>query len=59
VAEALENSGKLVLVEGNATGQLHRLLRQETNFVADHMIVRYDGLPFTPEYILRELDQEA
>jgi 2-oxoglutarate ferredoxin oxidoreductase subunit alpha len=59
VAEALENSQKLVLVEGNASGQLHRLLRQETNFAADHMIVRYDGLPFTPEYILRELAPEA
>jgi 2-oxoglutarate ferredoxin oxidoreductase subunit alpha len=59
VAEALQDAGKLVLVEGNATGQLHRLLRQETGFKADHMIVRYDGLPFTPEYILRELDQEA
>jgi 2-oxoglutarate ferredoxin oxidoreductase subunit alpha len=55
VAEALQDCQKLVLVEANATGQLHRLLRQETGYKADEMIVRYDGLPFTPEYILREL----
>jgi 2-oxoglutarate ferredoxin oxidoreductase subunit alpha len=59
VAEALQDAGKLVLVEANATGQLHRLFRQETGLKADHLIVRYDGLPFTPEYILRELAPEA
>ena len=59
VAEALQEAAKIVLVEGNATGQLHRLVRQETGFKADHLVVRYDGLPFTPEYILRELAPEA
>jgi 2-oxoglutarate ferredoxin oxidoreductase subunit alpha len=59
VAEALQDSQKLVLVEANATGQLHRLLRQETGHRADQAIVRYDGLPFTPESILRELASEA
>jgi hypothetical protein len=28
-------------------------------YKADHLIVRYDGLPFTPEYILRELAEAA
>lgn len=57
VTAALGGTKKLVLVEGNATGQLHRLLRQETGLTADHLILKYDGTPFTPEYILRGLKE--
>jgi 2-oxoglutarate/2-oxoacid ferredoxin oxidoreductase subunit alpha len=46
-------------VEANATGQLGRLLRQETGITPDHFVVRYDGLPFTPESILRDLAPEV
>ncbi len=56
VVQALKGVKKLVSVEGNATGQLNRLLRQETGLTADHLVLRYDGRPFTPEYILRELE---
>ncbi|MEW6387184.1 MAG: 2-oxoacid:acceptor oxidoreductase subunit alpha [Thermodesulfobacteriota bacterium] len=55
VARALGSAQKLVLVEGNYTGQLNGLLRQETGLQAHHLIRRYDGLPFTPEYILKDL----
>jgi 2-oxoglutarate ferredoxin oxidoreductase subunit alpha len=55
VAGALGSARKLVLVEGNYTGQLNRLLRQETGLKAHHLVLRYDGRPFTPEYILGEL----
>jgi len=48
-----------VLVEMNATGQMNRLLRQETGLAVDHLVLKYDGLPFTPEYILRGLAGEA
>ena len=59
VTQALAGTQKLVLVEGNAAGQLGRLLSQETGIKADQSILRYDGLPFTPEYILRGLAGEA
>jgi 2-oxoglutarate ferredoxin oxidoreductase subunit alpha len=59
VAKALQGSKKLVGVEENATGQLNRLLRQETGLTADHLVLRYDGRPFTPEYILRELEGQV
>ena len=59
VTQALEGTKKLVLVEGNAAGQMGRLLRQETGIKADHAILRYDGLAFTPEFILRGLAGEA
>lgn len=55
VARALAGAKKTVVVEANASGQLHRLLRQETGLAADHQVLRYDGLPFTPEYVLRGL----
>jgi 2-oxoglutarate ferredoxin oxidoreductase subunit alpha len=55
--EVLEKAGEVVCVEGNATGQLARLIRRETGFVIEKKVLRYDGLPFTPEYILRELKE--
>lgn len=55
----LERSRKVVIVEGNATGQFARLLRRECGFVPHARVSRYDGLPLTPEYILRELVDEG
>jgi 2-oxoglutarate ferredoxin oxidoreductase subunit alpha len=45
-----------VAVEGNATGQLARLLRQESGFRITDMVLRFDGLPITAAYILRGLE---
>ncbi len=59
VTAALGQAKKLVLVEMNATGQLNRLLRQETGRQADELVLRYDGAPLTPEYILRGLKGAA
>ena len=61
-AEAVRSLGrpqKLVMVEMNATGQFNRLLRQETGIAADHLVLKYDGAPLTPEYILRALAKHA
>jgi 2-oxoglutarate ferredoxin oxidoreductase subunit alpha len=51
----LEQAKRVVAVEGNATGQLAQLIRRETGFVVKKRVLRYDGLPITPEYILRHL----
>jgi len=51
----LESARHVVCVEGNAFGQLARLIRRETGFHIKKKILRYDGLPITPEYIFREL----
>ncbi len=58
-AQALAGAKKLVAVEQNASGQLNRLLRQETGLAAQHLVLRYDGRPFTPEFILRGLQEVA
>ncbi|MGQ9922056.1 MAG: 2-oxoacid:acceptor oxidoreductase subunit alpha [Desulfobacca sp.] len=53
--EQLQSAKEVIMVEGNATGQMARLIRQETGFAIKKQIRRYDGLPITPEYILQAL----
>jgi len=55
--EVLQNAGEVVCVEGNAFGQLARLIRRETGFYFHRRVLRYDGLPITPEYIMRALER--
>jgi len=52
----LEKAGTVVSVEGNATGQFARLLRQETGFEISSFILRFDGRPLTSRYILAGLE---
>ena len=52
----LQEAKEVIAVEGNATGQLARLIRRETGFHIERLVLRYDGLPITPEFILRELN---
>jgi len=54
----LQGARQVVCVEGNARGQMARLIRRETGFHIREKVRRYDGLPITPEYILRELDEQ-
>lgn len=51
----LESAAEVIAIEGNATGQFAKLLRQETGFAVHRTLLRYDGRPFTPEYILAKL----
>jgi 2-oxoglutarate ferredoxin oxidoreductase subunit alpha len=50
-----EQAREVVSIEGNASGQLARLIRRETGFHIKKKVLRYDGLPPTPESILRGL----
>jgi 2-oxoglutarate ferredoxin oxidoreductase subunit alpha len=54
-SRTLQKAKKVVFVEGNALGQFARLIRREAGFGKAKAIRRYDGLPITPEYILRNL----
>ncbi|MBW2093052.1 MAG: 2-oxoacid:acceptor oxidoreductase subunit alpha, partial [Deltaproteobacteria bacterium] len=51
----LEEAGEVICLEGNATGQLARLIRRETGFLIEKRVLRYDGLPLTPEFIIKAL----
>lgn len=55
----LEGAREVVSVEGNAFAQLARLIRREAGFQIDKRVLRYDGLPTTPDSILRGLKGES
>ncbi len=52
-----KNAGKLIAVEGNFTGQLATLLKMTLGIEVAGKILKYDGRPFSPEYILRHFEQ--
>lgn len=54
--EVLSQAKRLIAVEGNYSGQLARLIRRETGIEIAGLIAKYDGLPFSPGYILAELE---
>ncbi|MGB9697981.1 MAG: 2-oxoacid:acceptor oxidoreductase subunit alpha [Thermodesulfobacteriota bacterium] len=53
----LQGAKKIISIEGNATGQFASLLRRESGLDVSYKISRYDGLPITPDYILRKLGE--
>ncbi len=53
----LEEAKQVISVESNATGQIAHLIRRETGFLIKKRILRYDGLPITPQYIMRHLKE--
>ncbi len=55
--EHLQGAKKIICIEGNARGQFAGLLRRESDLKISGQINRYDGLPITPEYILRKLGE--
>lgn len=52
----LNNAKTTICIENNATGQFAYLLKAETGFTFHKRINKYDGQPFTLEYLLGELD---
>jgi 2-oxoglutarate ferredoxin oxidoreductase subunit alpha len=55
----LKGSEKVFAVENNATGQMAHLIRAETGYEIVSKILRYDGRPITPQYIINHLLQEV
>lgn len=51
----LENSRRVIVIEGNYTGQFASILREQAIISSHELITRYDGLPFTAEYIVMEV----
>ena len=52
VGEILSGSQRIVVVEINSSAQFARYLRAETGVKADDTILKYDGEPITPAYIV-------
>jgi len=56
---ALQGVKKSFSVENNATGQMAHLLRAETGHQVTGKILKFDGRPFSPDHILRQLKKEV
>lgn len=59
VTSAMADSTKTIVIENNATGQLARLIRAETGIEAHRSILKFDGRPFSPRYIVNTLKKEV
>ena len=59
VVGAMESASRNMVVEGNATGQLAKLIRTETGIKADGEILKFDGRPIMPGYIIEKLEKEG
>lgn len=55
VLEILQKAKEVVCVENNATGQFAKLIRRETGFQVHRNLLKYDGLPFSVEELVRQL----
>jgi 2-oxoglutarate ferredoxin oxidoreductase subunit alpha len=56
-APLIEAARQLVAVEGNQSGQFAHLVRAVTGRRADRMVLRWDGRPLSPEYIIEQLEE--
>jgi 2-oxoglutarate ferredoxin oxidoreductase subunit alpha len=59
VASALGDAKKSIVIENNATGQLTHLISAESGIKVSNTILKFDGRPFSPEYIVREVKKEV
>lgn len=56
----LEKAGRLVLVEYNFSGQYAGLLRENTGYAYDHLIIKYNGRPMSGNelyHAMKQIDQ--
>jgi 2-oxoglutarate ferredoxin oxidoreductase subunit alpha len=54
VRNELKIPDKSISIESNSTGQMAHLIRAETGIEINKKILRFDGRPLTPQYIVRE-----
>jgi 2-oxoglutarate ferredoxin oxidoreductase subunit alpha len=59
VADAVSNARNSYVIENNAAGQLARLIKTETGYDVDGRLLKYDGRPFTPDYIAQAVKKEG
>jgi len=57
VSAFMNDAGRTMIVEGNLTGQLQGLVREQCLIDFDHVIHRIDGRPFSPESIVDEIKE--
>ncbi|TAL37127.1 MAG: 2-oxoacid:acceptor oxidoreductase subunit alpha [Spirochaetes bacterium] len=56
-AGLIERAKKKIIIEGNATSQFGALLKLHAGTIFDHAVLKYDGMPFTPEQIIGAVER--
>ncbi len=59
VAGILGKSGKTILIENNATGQLGKLIAQQTGIIIEDKILKFDGRQFFIEELVELILESA
>jgi 2-oxoglutarate ferredoxin oxidoreductase subunit alpha len=59
VTRTLNNGLKSIVIESNATAQMANLIRRETGVKVSGNVLRYDGRPISPKYIIDHLKKEV
>lgn len=57
VGKALASAKTTIAVENNYSGQMADLIRTTTGYEITRRILKYDGRPLSPEYILEHLEE--
>ena len=55
ILEYLKKAERIILVEGNATGQFGKLIKLNTGFEMEEKILKYNGMPFSVEEIIEKI----
>jgi 2-oxoglutarate ferredoxin oxidoreductase subunit alpha len=55
----LKEFKELIAVESNPTGQMANLITSETGIIVKKKILKFDGRPLTPKYIIDNLSMEV
>jgi 2-oxoglutarate ferredoxin oxidoreductase subunit alpha len=59
LAALIKKKVRLITVENNAGGQLAGLIRHETGIIPEKSILKFDGRPFDPDLLVREIHKAA
>jgi 2-oxoglutarate ferredoxin oxidoreductase subunit alpha len=57
VRKVLELAKKTVIVENNKTGLMAQVIREKTKIDINHMILKYDGRPFNPISLAKQIKE--
>ena len=58
IEDYLARANKSICIENNATGQLAKIIKMETEQSIDSTILKYNGLPFSREELIEKIKSE-
>ncbi len=58
IEEYIAKAEKSICIENNATGQLAKIIKMETDQTIDSTILKYNGLPFSREELVEKIKSE-